>query len=297
MTALLEARDVSKRFRKREALSQCTLSIPTGKVVGLVGPNGAGKSTLLNLAVGLSRPSAGSIEVFGEAPSDSPAHLRRLGFVAQDHPICANLTVGEHLKLGAKLNPNWDAKLAHARIRTLGLDERQRADKLSGGQRAQLSLTFALAKRPEALIFDEPVASLDPLARREFLETMMETVAESGVSAILSSHLVSDVERVCDFLVILVASRVVLVGDVDDIVMTHHRLVGPASDGAPQLDNQEIIRSYRVGRQDELIVRSLGPVLDSAWIIEPLSLEDIVLAYMGRGQRDGDVAVAVEELS
>jgi ABC-2 type transport system ATP-binding protein len=297
MSALLETRDVSKRFGKREALSNCTVTIPSGKVVGLVGPNGAGKSTLLNLAVGLSRPSSGSIEVFGETPSDRPAQLGRLGFVAQDHPICSNLTVGEHLKLGAKLNPHWDAQLAYARINKLGLDERQRADRLSGGQRAQLSLTFALAKRPEALIFDEPVASLDPLARREFLETMMETVAESGVSAILSSHLVSDVERVCDFLVILVASRVVLVGDVDEIVMSHHRLVGPASDGEPRLDNQEIIKSYRTGRLDELIVRSLGPVLDPALIIESLNLEDIVLAYMSRDQREGDVPAVSGELS
>jgi ABC-2 type transport system ATP-binding protein len=297
MTTLLETRDVSKRFGKREALSNCTVTIPSGKVVGLVGPNGAGKSTLLNLAVGLSRPSAGAIEVFGETPSDRPAQLGRLGFVAQDHPICANLTVGDHLTLGAKLNPHWDPQLAHARINKLGLDERQRADKLSGGQRAQLSLTFALAKRPEALIFDEPVASLDPLARREFLETMMETVAESELSAILSSHLVSDVERVCDFLVILVASRVVLAGDVDDIVTSHHRLIGAATGTAPHLDNQEIIRSYRTGRQDELIVRSLGPVIDSAWIIEPLNLEDIVLAYMSRDQREGDVPVVLEELS
>jgi ABC-2 type transport system ATP-binding protein len=297
MTALLETHDVSKRFHKREALSKCTLSIPAGRVVGLVGPNGAGKSTLLNLAVGLTRPSEGSIEVFGHTPSDSPEQLSRLGFVAQDHPICANLTVGDHLKLGAKLNPNWDAQLAHARIKKLGLDERQHADKLSGGQRAQLSLTFALAKRPEAMIFDEPVASLDPLARREFLETMMETVADLGISAILSSHLVSDVERVCDFLVILVASQVVLVGEVDDVVMTHHRLVGPASEGAAQLENQEIITSYRSGRQEELIVRSLGPVIDPAWIIEPLSLEDIVLSYMSRGLGDGELTVVMEEQS
>jgi ABC-2 type transport system ATP-binding protein len=271
------------------------MSIPTGRVVGLVGPNGAGKSTLLNLAVGLSRPSEGSIEVFGQVPSDAPEQLSRLGFVAQDHPIVANLTVGDHLKLGAHLNPTWDDQLARRRLTELGFDERQRAGKLSGGQRAQLSLTFALAKRPEALIFDEPVASLDPLARREFLETMMATVAESGTSAILSSHLVSDVERVCDFLIILVASRVVLTGDVDDIVTSHHRLIGPATSGEPRLDNQEVIQSYRSGRHDELIVRSDGPILDPAWIIEPLNLEDIVLAYMGQDRR-GDSEVPAPEV-
>jgi ABC-2 type transport system ATP-binding protein len=290
MTTLIETSALTKRFRKREALSQCTMSIPTGHVVGLVGPNGAGKSTLLNMAVGLSRPSDGSIEVFGQVPTDAPAQLGRLGFVAQDHPIVANLTVGEHLRLGRHLNPRWDDQLAHRRLRELGFDEKQRAGKLSGGQRAQLSLTFALAKRPEALIFDEPVASLDPLARREFLETMMETVAEFGTSAILSSHLVSDVERVCDFLVILVTSRVVLVGDVDDIVTSHHRLIGPATDREPRLENQEIIQSYRSGRQDELIVRSVGPILDPDWIIEPLNLEDIVLAYMGQHRRNDEVA-------
>jgi ABC-2 type transport system ATP-binding protein len=184
--------------------------------------------------------------------------------------------------------------MARRRLKDLGFDEEQRAGRLSGGQRAQLSLTFALAKRPEALIFDEPVASLDPLARREFLETMMETVAEFGTSAILSSHLVSDVERVCDFLVILVASRVVLVGEVDDIVTSHHRLIGPATEGEPRVENQEIIEAHRSGRHDELLVRSDGPVLDPAWIIEPLNLEDIVLAYMGQGRRNDDALAAPE---
>jgi ABC-2 type transport system ATP-binding protein len=283
MTALVVTRDVTKRFRNREALSKCTLNIPMGKVVGLVGPNGAGKSTLLNLAVGLTSPNEGSIEVFGKAPSDAPPQLSRIGFVAQDHPICANLTVNEHLTLGAHLNPSWDGQLAKRRIKQLGLDPGQRAGKLSGGQRAQLSLTLALAKHPDALILDEPVASLDPLARREFLETIMEAVADSGMSVILSSHLVSDVERVCDFLVLLVASRVALVGEVDDIVSSHHRLVGPAMDDTSVLGNQYVVASNRAGRQVELIVRSDGPILDPAWIIESLSLEDIVLAYMGQG--------------
>jgi ABC-2 type transport system ATP-binding protein len=282
MTELIETHDVTKRFRKREALSKCTLSIPAGKVVGLVGPNGAGKSTLLNLTVGLSTPSEGSIRVLGEAPSDSPGHLSRIGFVAQDHPICASLTVAEHVKLGGHLNRKWDDQLANRRMKDLRLDPDQRAGKLSGGQRAQLSLTLALAKHPEALVLDEPVASLDPLARRGFLETIMETVVDSGMSVILSSHLVSDVERVCDFLVLLVASRVALVGDVDDIVSSHHRLIGPAMEDTLVLENQHVVASYRAGRQDELIVRSDGPILDPAWIIEPLSLEDIVLAYMGQ---------------
>jgi ABC-2 type transport system ATP-binding protein len=297
MTTLLESHEVTKRYGSRVALSRCTLSIPTGRVVGLVGPNGAGKSTLLNMAVGLSHPSEGTIEVFGQSPTDSPEQLGRLGFVAQDHPVFTNFTVSEHLRLGAHLNPNWDGDGARRRIEQLGLDPRQRVGKLSGGQRAQLSLTLALVKRPDALILDEPVASLDPLARREFLETIMATVAEYGISAILSSHLVSDVERVCDFLVILASSKVVLVDDIDDIVSSHHRLIGPAIADELHVDNQDVIQHFRVGRQDELIVRSDGPVLDPAWIIESLSLEDIVLAYMSRGQGDVIEAVLVKEES
>jgi ABC-2 type transport system ATP-binding protein len=295
MTTLIESHEVTKRYGKRVALSPCSLNIPMGRVVGLVGPNGAGKSTLLNMTVGLSHPSAGTIEVLGQAPFDNSEQLGRIGFVAQDHPICPSFTVTEHLKLGAHLNPIWDGEGARRRMEQLGLDPSQRAGKLSGGQRAQLSLTLALAKRPDALILDEPVASLDPLARREFLETIMATVAEYGISAVLSSHLVSDVERVCDFLVILASSKVVLVGDIDDIVTSHHRLIGPASAGELHVDNQEIIQSYQVGRQIELIVRSDGPVLDSDWIIESLSLEDIVLAYMGRSRGDGVNDVSARE--
>jgi ABC-2 type transport system ATP-binding protein len=284
MTSVLETRELTKRFGRHEALSQCTLSIPSGHVVGLVGPNGAGKSTLMNLSVGLSRPSQGSIEVLGAVPAGGADQLARVGFVSQDHATYAGLSVGEHLKLGARMNPCWDTAVASRRVEQLGLDPRQRAGRLSGGQQAQLALTLALAKRPELLVLDEPVASLDPLARREFLEIIMESVAEQQISVILSSHLVADVERVCDYLVILVASRIVLAGEVDDILASHHRLVGPTGDATPLLANQKVIESHRLGRQTMLIVHSDGPVLDPSWVIEPLSLEDVVLAYMGQGR-------------
>src|SRR5271168_566546 len=169
VSAALAASGLGKQYGRRWALSDCTLDIPQGRVVGLVGPNGAGKTTLLHLAVGLLRPTSGTIEVLGEQALASSEQLGRVGFLAQETPVYPSLTVGEHLSLGAHLNPRWDHQLARARIDQVGLDPRQRAGRLSGGQRAQLALTVAVAKRPELLLLDEPVASLDPLARREFL--------------------------------------------------------------------------------------------------------------------------------
>jgi ABC-2 type transport system ATP-binding protein len=282
VTAVLEAEGLGKRYGRRWALSDCTLTIPSGHVVGLVGPNGAGKSTLLNLAVGLLAPTRGSLRVYGNEPAKDADQLARVGFVAQDTPTYAGLSVADHLKLGARMNPKWDNALGEDRIKRLGLDLHQKAGKLSGGQRAQLALTLAIAKRPEILILDEPVASLDPLARREFLQILMETVAEHDVSVVLSSHLVADIERVCDYLVVLVSSRVRLTGELEDLLASHHRLIGPRSESEASIENQYVIEASHTDRQSTLLVRSDGPVLDPAWTIEPVSLEDLVLAYMGQ---------------
>jgi ABC-2 type transport system ATP-binding protein len=284
VTAVLEAEGLGKRYGRRWALSECTLSVPSGHVVGLVGPNGAGKSTLLNMAVGLLSPSQGRLRVFGNAPAQDPDQLARVGFVAQDTPTYAGLSVADHLKLGSTMNPKWDNALAEGRINQLDIDFKQKAGKLSGGQRAQLALTLAISKRPEILILDEPVASLDPLARREFLQILMETVAEHQVSVVLSSHLVADIERVCDYLVVLVSSRVQLTGELDELLASHHRLIGPRTDSNAPVENQYVVEASHTDRQSTLLVRSDGPVLDPAWTIEPLSLEDLVLAYMGQGK-------------
>ncbi len=283
MTAVLETSGLGKRYRRTWALSDCTLQIPAGRVVGLVGPNGAGKSTLLNLAVGLLAPTTGTIEVLGGRPARGPEELGRVGFVAQDTPTYASLSVDDHLELGARLNPTWDRALADARIEELGLDRKQRAGKLSGGQRAQLALTLAVAKRPELLVLDEPVASLDPLARREFLQSLMEVVVDQGVSVVLSSHLVADLERVCDHLVLLVASRVRLAGDVDDLLASHHLLTGPRHDASTLPADQEVITDSHTDRQSTLLVRSEAPILDPTWHVEPVGLEDLVLGYMRQG--------------
>jgi ABC-2 type transport system ATP-binding protein len=282
VTAVLEAKGLGKRYGRKWALTDCTLQVPAGHVVGLVGPNGAGKSTLLNIAVGLLAPTSGSLEVLGGTPASSPTQLGRVGFVAQDTPTYSGLSVADHLELGARLNPGWDRQVAESRIDQLGLDLGQKAGKLSGGQRAQLALTLAIAKRPELLILDEPVASLDPLARREFLQILMETVADHEVSVVLSSHLVADLERVCDYLVILVASRVQLAGPVDELLATHRRLVGARRDPATLPGNQEVIESSHTDRQSTILVRTDGPVLDPAWEVEEVGMEDIVLAYMGQ---------------
>ncbi|HTW03462.1 MAG TPA: ABC transporter ATP-binding protein [Streptosporangiaceae bacterium] len=282
MTAVLETRGLGKQYRRRWALSDCTLDIPSGRVVGLVGPNGAGKTTLLHLATGLLRPTTGTIRVLGDPPPATPAQLARVGFVAQDTPTYAGLSVADHLRLGAHLNRNWDARLASDRIERLGLDPAQRAGKLSGGQRAQLALTLAVAKKPELLILDEPVASLDPLARREFLQILMEAVADQQLSVVLSSHLVADLERVCDYLVVLVASKVQVAGDVDRLLATHHLLTGARRHPVTLPEGQQVISASHTDKQTTLIVRTDGPIHDPAWTVSAIGLEDLVLAYMSR---------------
>jgi ABC-2 type transport system ATP-binding protein len=294
VSAVLSAHGLGKRYRRRWALSDCTLDVPAGRVVGLVGPNGAGKTTLLHLAVGLLTPTSGTIEVLGGQPGAGPEQLAKVGFVAQDTPTYAGLTVDEHLRLGARLNPGWDDALARDRIARLGLDLGHRAGKLSGGQRAQLALTLGIAKRPELLILDEPVASLDPLARREFLQDLMEAVAEHELSVVLSSHLVSDLERVCDHLIVLVASRVQLAGDLDTLLATHHRLTGARRDPLSLPDDQRVISASHTERQTTVLVRTEGPIHDPAWSVAQLSLEDLVLAYMGQAAANGSHRPALE---
>jgi ABC-2 type transport system ATP-binding protein len=295
VNAVVEAHGLGKRYRRLWALADCTLSIPAGHVVGLVGPNGAGKTTLLNLAIGLIAPSAGTIEVLGGMPAANQAQLARVGYLAQDAPVYPGLSVADHLRLGAHLNPGWDAALAHDRVERLDLDLGQKAGTLSGGQRAQLALTLAIAKRPELLILDEPVASLDPLARREFLQNLMEATVEQELSVVLSSHLVADLERVCDYLIVLVGSRVRVAGPVEELLAAHHLLSGPRRDPDTLPDGLEVISASHTDVQTTLLVRTSGPVLDPAWTVSQVGMEDLVLAYMsqaaGRGHRNRHLEV------
>jgi ABC-2 type transport system ATP-binding protein len=285
----VEARGLGRRYGGNWALSGCTLDIPAGGITGLVGPNGAGKTTLLKLTAGLLRPTTGTITVMGGIPGSGSAQLRKVGFVAQETPLYAGLSVADHLRLGARMNSTWDAGLARDRVSQLGLDPRRKAGKLSGGQRAQLALTLAMARRPELLVLDEPVASLDPLARREFLHGLTQAASQRAMSAILSSHLVSDLEHACDFLIVLVASQVQIAAQVKDLLADHHLLteLGPGT-GPALAGPAVIVAQTRAAGRTTLLVRAYdGPIApEPGWDLSQPSLEDIVLAYLSAAGSD-----------
>jgi ABC-2 type transport system ATP-binding protein len=281
--AALEARSLGKRYGSTWALHDCELTIPPGSVTALVGPNGAGKTTLLQLAVGLIEPTTGAVSVLGHDPrADALTVLPRVGFVAQDHPLPRRLTIGETLRLGRELNPSWNDAVAQRRIDELGLSRRQRIGTLSGGQQAQVALTLALAKQPQVLLLDEPVASLDPLARREFLTGVLQAVTETGITVVLSSHIVADLERICDRIIILADGRPQLFGPIEDILAGHRLLTGPRTDAASVNRVHRVIRESHTERQTTLLVRANGHVYDASWEMHEVDLEEIVLAYLGQ---------------
>jgi ABC-2 type transport system ATP-binding protein len=278
----LEAMSLGKQYGSLWGLRDCTLEVPAGSVIALVGPNGSGKTTLLHLAIGLTRPSAGDVRVFGRDPrSEAAAVLPAVGFVAQDHPLFAGLTVAETLKLGRRLNPTWDGDAARARVEQLGLPLRKKVGRLSGGQRAQVALTLGLAKRPELLLLDEPIVSLDPLARHEFLSSLMESAA-SGLTVVLSSHVVSDLQRVCDHLVILGGGRIQLAGPIDEILAAHRLLIGPRGEAGAIARVHEVISESHSERQTTLLVRANSHAYDARWQLHELDLEQIVRAYLAQ---------------
>jgi len=279
MTAVLAAAGLGRRYGARWALRDCTLSVPAGHVVGLVGPNGAGKSTLLRLAAGLLAPTAGSLHVLGCRPGD-PDVLGRVGFVAQDKPLYGRFTVADTLRMGGWLNPAWDLATARAHLDSLDIPLGQRCGALSGGQRAQVALALALGKRPDLLLLDEPVANLDPLARRQFLQAMLAAAADSGMTVVLSSHLLADLERSCDYLVLLSAARVQLCGPTDDLLDGHRVLTGPAGKADAIAAMHPVVSANVTGRQATLLVRPAHPIADPAWTVRPAALEELVLAYM-----------------
>jgi len=287
MDLAMETHGLGKRYGRNWALRDCSLELPTGRVAALVGPNGAGKSTLLHLAVGLLRPDAGMVRIFGESPQHNTAVLADIGFVAQDTPLYADFTAAELVTMGGKLNRRWDSTFARSRLAHVGIPPDRPVGKLSGGQRAQVALALALAKRPRLLLLDEPVASLDPLARREFLQSLMGSVAESGTTVLLSSHLLADLERVCDFLIVLHDGKTQLVGTVDDLVAEHRQLVGLRHDHDTIPAAATVIRASHTDRQSTLLVRTSIPITDPTWTVHDVTLEDLVLAYLADGDIQG----------
>jgi ABC-2 type transport system ATP-binding protein len=275
-------RNVGKRYRKAWALRDCTLELPAGRVTALVGPNGAGKTTLLRLSVGLLTPTAGSVEVFGEPPATNSVRvLSRIGFLAQDHPLYRQFTVADLLRFGRSCNVRFDGELAARRLTHLGIALNARTGALSGGQQSQVALALALAKRPDLLVLDEPMSSLDPLARQEFQQTLMGAVADSELTVLFSSHAVHELERVCDYLVVINDGRVALAGEIDSLLAEHRLLVGPRVETDPR-GSRSVIQVQHSDRHTTLLVRQGTTPLMPGWQANPVGLEELVLAYLCR---------------
>jgi ABC-2 type transport system ATP-binding protein len=285
MIAPIEATGLGKRFGRTWALRDCSIRVPAGKIAGLVGPNGAGKTTFLHLAAGLLRPTAGEISVFGRSPQEQLLLLLdRVGFVAQDTPLYTRFSVGDMLRFGRELNRRWDQTAVEERMRSLDIPLDKRVGQLSGGQRSQVALALALGKHPELLLLDEPVARLDPLARREFMRRLTEAVAEEGSTVLLSSHVMADLERVCDYLIIIAAGRVQVAGEIDALLASHHLLVGPRLNRDVRLIGVECVKAQHTDRQSSLWIRGPVPTLGAGWREEPLPLEELVITYLSAPQ-------------
>lgn len=278
----LEATGLGRRYRRTWALRHCSLAIPAGRVVALVGPNGAGKTTFLQLVVGLMAPTEGSVRVFGEPAGQDQSTLARVAFMSQDKPLYDGFTVAEMLKFGQRLNPRWDGDLAEQRLTGLKIPLSRKVGKLSGGQQAQVALTVALAKRPDLLVLDEPLANLDPLARHEVMRTLMTAVADTAMTVVLSSHVVSDLENTCDWLVVINGGRVQVSGDIEELLGTHRVLSGPADLADGVAARIPVIDDSRTGRQAALLARTgpAVPTLDPRWAARDVNLEELVLAYL-----------------
>ena len=276
---------LAKRYGSTWGLQDCSIEVPQGRISALVGPNGAGKTTLLRLLAGLRCPTAGEARVLGRAPAqDDPDFLASIGFLAQDIHLYRQLSAAEHLRIGAHLNRRWDAAVAEQRLTALRVPLDRPVHSLSGGQRAQVGLSLALAKRPRVLLLDEPLAALDPLARREFLTSLADVTIDGDVTVVLSSHLVHDLERVCNHLILLTGARVRLCADIDDVLGQHRMLVGPRRSTAELGRLFTIVKATQSERQSRVLARLDGPVLDPAWEAADVALEDIILGYMSEDE-------------
>jgi len=277
---VVEASGLGKRYGSTWALRECSLAIPAGHVAALVGPNGAGKTTLLNLAVGLAVPSEGGVTVLGGRPPGSPAALDSIAFVAQDTPLYKNLSAADMLHLTRNLNRRFDQAYAEARLVELGIPLKRKAGRLSGGQQAQLALTLALARRPRLLVLDEPVAMLDPIARHDFMATVLTAAVDDGVSVLLSSHVLAELERVADYLILLSQGRVQVADEVDDLLASHRVLTGP-TDEAGTYAERPVVHVRRAEAQAHLLVRaSADDPVPPGWEAHPVGLEELALAYL-----------------
>ncbi len=294
---VIETHGLGKRYGRTWALKDAALAIPGGYVVALVGPNGAGKTTMLHMSVGLTRPTTGEVTVLGNEPAGSPAALDQIAFVAQDAPLYKNLSTADMLHLTRNLNRTWDQRRAEARLKELNIPLDRKVGKLSGGQQAQLALTLALARRPQLLVLDEPLASLDPLARHDFMASLMTAVAEDGLSVVLSSHVIADLERVADYLIVLSHGQVQVAGEVEGLLAEHSTLTGPAAAADDVAERLVVVHASRAGTVAHLLVRNktAAEPAPSGWEAHPVGLEELVLGYLrepGAAALPGPVTLA-----
>ena len=277
--AALAADGLGKRYKRGWALKDVTFELPRGRVSALVGPNGAGKSTLMALATGLLTPTTGTLRVLGDTPGRGGTHPG-LAFLAQDKPLYRRFTVEEMLRAGRALNAEWDQTYARRLVDAAGVPVRARVSTLSGGQRTRVALAMALGRRPELIVLDEPLADLDPLAREEVMQALMEEVAETGMTVLLSSHVLADLEGICDHLLLLAGGRVRLAGDVEDLVAGHRLMIGPAQGAEGSFQDEIVVESRSTQRQATVLVRGTGPAMPRGWEAHEPTLEELALAHL-----------------
>lgn len=279
---VIEAHGLGKRYRATWALRECTLALPEGHLVALVGPNGAGKTTLLNLVVGLTDPSSGTVSVLGGRRAGSLAALDGIAFVAQDAPLYKNLSAADLLHETRNLNRRFDRNYAEHRLGELGIPLQRKAGQMSGGQQAQLALTLALARRPQLLVLDEPMAMLDPIARHDFMATVRTAATEDRVSVVLSSHVLAELERVADYLVLVSHGNIQVAGDVADLLGAHCVLIGPASESERYARQWNVVHASKAASKVRLLVRYDGTAnpVPPGWEARPVTLEELTLAYL-----------------
>ncbi|MFB9906429.1 ABC transporter ATP-binding protein [Allokutzneria oryzae] len=287
----IATKKLGRRYGRKWGLKDCSLRIPAGRVVGLVGPNGAGKSTLMNMMVGLLRPTEGELELLGE-PVGPNSVLERVAYIDQEHSLYRNFKVRDMLTAGRMLNTRWDQQIAVERLRERNIPLDRKVGELSGGQRAQVALAVALATTPELLILDEPVASLDPLARKEMMSALMAAKAETGCTVVLSSHVVSELERLCDYLVVLDYGQLRLVGDIDELLDQHRLLIGPVPTADQVAAGQDVVHREDDVDRTTLLVRGARPVDHPQWRVERVNLETLVMQYLSMAYRPTPETVA-----
>ncbi|MDT0544379.1 MULTISPECIES: ABC transporter ATP-binding protein [Streptomyces] len=276
----LETTGLGKKYRRGWALRDVTFRLPAGRICALVGPNGSGKSTLLSLAADLIAPTTGAVRVFGADPRSAEAR-RRIAFVAQDKPLYPRFTVDETLRLGRELNPGWDQAAAERVIAEAEVEPAARVGSLSGGQRTCVALALALGKRADLLLLDEPMSDQDPLRRHRMMGALMAEAAEHGTSVVISTHVLAELDGVCDFLLLMGGGRVRLAGDTEAVQAAHRLITGPRADhGTAEIARHTVVERRVTGRQLTALIRPSAPPAEDGWIVREPSLEEVLLGYL-----------------